>query len=178
MPDGQQIPPKKEKERYEEHNNFVNDPGYQSFVKPITDAVQKYCSREGLGLDFGSGTGPVISKVLTDKGYKIAQYDPFFFNHKELLAIKYDYMVCCEVMEHFQNPDKEFELLESLLMPGAYLFCMTQLYTEKVDFKSWQYKNDQTHVFIYSPDTIHWIDANTRFKLLSIEDRLIIFQRM
>ncbi|HKK11111.1 MAG TPA: class I SAM-dependent methyltransferase [Bacteroidales bacterium] len=178
MPDGQQIPPKKEKERYEEHNNFVNDPGYQSFVKPITDAVQKYCSREGLGLDFGSGTGPVISKVLTDKGYKIAQYDPFFFNHEELLAIKYDYMVCCEVMEHFQNPDKEFELLESLLMPGAYLFCMTQLYTEKVDFKSWQYKNDQTHVFIYSPDTIHWIDANTRFKLLSIEDRLIIFQRM
>jgi len=30
------------------------------------------------GLDFGAGTGPVISKVLKDKGYCIAQYDIFF----------------------------------------------------------------------------------------------------
>lgn len=172
-----QLSPEREKYRYETHNNDVHNAGYQAFVEPITQAVLQHCSTEDLGLDFGAGTGPVISKLLTDKGYKITQYDPYFFNHPELLAIKYDYIVCCEVMEHFQNPDKEFELLESLLMPGGKLFCMTQLYTDNINFKNWHYKNDKTHVFIYTPETIQWLNAHSGFKLQTIENRLILFHR-
>ena len=67
------------------------------------------------GLDFGAGTGPVISKVLKDNEYKIKQFDPFFHNYPELLKEKYDYIVCCEVMEHFYDPAKEFAGIDEQL---------------------------------------------------------------
>jgi len=97
------------------HNNDVNDSGYHKFVSPIVNAVLNDFLPEHKGLDFGAGTGPVISKLLTDRNYQIKQYDPYFFNLPELLQKKYDYIVCCEVIEHFYDPDKEFQLLKSLL---------------------------------------------------------------
>ena len=53
-----------EKERYEIHNNDVTDPGYQNFVSPIVNAISKNCTPQHKGLDFGSGTGPVITTML------------------------------------------------------------------------------------------------------------------
>jgi RNA polymerase-binding transcription factor DksA len=98
--------------RYEEHNNDVEDVRYQKFVSPIVSQIlDNYCS-EDAGLDFGAGTGPVISKLLDDKGYDIVQYDPFFHNYPDLLQKTYDYIACCEVIEHFHHPYKEFERLK------------------------------------------------------------------
>lgn len=53
---------KEEEERYKEHNNDVYDLRYQEFVAPIVKAVQSDYWPEGIGLDYGCGTGPVISK--------------------------------------------------------------------------------------------------------------------
>jgi hypothetical protein len=39
------LTPEKEKERYPEHNNDVNDPGYRKFVSPIINTVQ-YCAEK------------------------------------------------------------------------------------------------------------------------------------
>ena len=111
--------PESEKSRYEEHINDVNDEGYQRFVSPITEGIMHDFKPGNKGLDFGAGTGPVISKVLKDNGYSILQYDPFFHNHPELLEQKYDYIACCEVIEHFYNPKKEFVLLRKLLRPNS-----------------------------------------------------------
>lgn len=80
-----------EKQRYTEHNNDVNDQRYQKFVVPITDFVRKNFTTAQIGLDFGSVTGPVVSKILTDSGYQIYQYDPFFSDDPELLADSYDF---------------------------------------------------------------------------------------
>ena len=63
------ISTEKEKERYLLHENDVTDPHYQAFVSPIVDAVCKHCDPPGPGLDFGAGTGPVISEMLRKKGY-------------------------------------------------------------------------------------------------------------
>jgi len=69
-----------EKTRYQKHKNDVNDLRYQKFVSPITNAVQKdFPSKDTSGLDFGAGTGPVITKVLSEKGYHLNLYDPFFY---------------------------------------------------------------------------------------------------
>ncbi|MCK5824194.1 MAG: class I SAM-dependent methyltransferase [Ichthyobacteriaceae bacterium] len=166
-----------EKLRYENHNNDIEDPKYQQFVSPITSSVFRDYSAENKGLDFGAGPGPVISKVLNDKNYNIKQYDPIFHNHKELLNNTYNYIVCCEVIEHFYNPKKEFTLLDSLITKKGKLYCMTEVYNNDIDFEKWYYKNDNTHVFFYHKKSLKWIVDNTNFVDVKIDGRLIVFSK-
>lgn len=167
------LSPAAEKARYENHNNDVHDPGYQRFVAPIVAAALRDFTPAHSGLDFGAGPGPVISKLLRDQDFNICQYDPFFHNHPELLEATYDYIVCCEVVEHFHNPDREFARLRQLLKPRGRLYCMTSLYCPPVDLNTWYYSRDVTHVFIYRPETIAWIRKQYKFSAYTIEDRLI-----
>ncbi|MCF7872976.1 MAG: class I SAM-dependent methyltransferase [Candidatus Omnitrophica bacterium] len=167
------ILPEKEKKRYLEHNNDVNDSGYQKFVGPIITKVEEKFSKKAKGLDFGAGTGPVAAKLLRDKGYSIKLYDPFFWNNPQVLKKKYDFIICCETIEHFHFPAKEFKLLKSLLKPKGILFCMTDLYSEEINFKKWYYKNDPTHVFFYHKSTFCWIKSKIGFSALDIEERLV-----
>ena len=102
-------------------------------------------------------------------------YDPFFWNDPALLQNRYDYIACCEVVEHFHDPCKEFGLLRSLLKPNGSLYCMTKSYTEDIDFQRWHYKNDPTHVFFYHAKAFTWIESHFKFSAVSIEDRLIHF---
>jgi SAM-dependent methyltransferase len=166
----------KEKQRYLEHNNDVNDPGYQKFVSPITLAILRDYTPGHTGLDYGAGTGPVISKILQDNGYNIVQYDPFFHNFPQLLNSTYDYIACCEVIEHFHDPHKEFSLLKNLLKPGGRLYCMTEIYNSGIDFMKWYYKNDPTHVIFYRRETLEWIQQNFNFSKMTIQNRLIMFE--
>lgn len=169
------LSPEEEKDRYLQHNNDVDDPGYQKFVSPIVDAVKQNHKPAYKGLDFGAGTGPVIAKLLRKAGYEIELYDPFFHPKKELLSQKYDFVVCCETMEHFHHPRKEFETLRNLLHPNGALYCMTHLYDESIPFQNWYYKNDPTHVFIYTHKTIDWLARHFGFSRASVEGRLIVF---
>ena len=164
-----------EEARYLSHNNDVTDKGYQQFVSPITSSVLKHQNSKQKGLDFGAGTGPVITKVLEDNNFKLDLYDPFFHNHPVLLEQQYDYIVCCEVMEHFYQPDKEFALLKRLLKPGGRLYCMTDLYHEAIDFPKWYYQNDNTHVFFYHQQSLQYIKQNFGFSDLFVDGRLVIF---
>lgn len=162
-----------EKARYLEHNNDVNDIGYQQFVMPIVTAVKNNFNSTASGLDFGAGTGPVISKILREANYQIDLYDPFFHDQPELLTQTYDYIVCCEVIEHFKDPAKEFALLRSLLKPGGKLFCMTTIYNKDINFNNWYYKNDATHCFFYQTATLEWIKKKYNFNDLKISGNLI-----
>jgi len=163
-------------ERYESHNNDVNDPRYQKFVSPITQAVQTdFDAQNSLGLDFGAGTGPVITKVLKDIGYHLNLYDPFFHPDTSVLNQNYDYIVCCEVIEHFHQPLKEFQLLKELLKPHGKLYCMTDIFRNQIAFENWYYKNDPTHVIFYTEKSLQWIQNKVGFNHLAIEKRLIVF---
>ncbi len=166
----------KEIKRYKEHNNDVYDVGYQQFVSPIVNGVLSSFKSTHKGLDFGCGTGPVITKLLQDKAYNITTYDPFFDNNLNALRTTYDYMVCCEVIEHFHNPLKEFQLLKSLLNSEGKLFCMTDIYNETIDFDNWYYKNDETHVIFYQQKTLEWLAKQLNFSKVRVEKRLIIFE--
>ncbi len=166
-----------EKERYQLHNNDISDLGYQKFVSPITLQVLEEHNPDQKGLDFGSGSGPVITSLLREKAYNITTYDPFFDANKNALENRYDYIVCCEVMEHFCKPYKEFKLLHSLLHPQGVLYCKTVLYNHSIDFESWWYKNDPTHVFFYTADTLNWIKEKFGFKSVEITTDLIIFRK-
>lgn len=165
-----------EKEFYQTHNNDILDKRYQLFVSPITLYIFSHFSPQAVGLDFGAGTGPVISYLLQQKGFNVLQYDPFFHPNTELLEKKYDFIVCCEVIEHFHNPRKEFALLRKMLNPNGNLVCMTQLYDQTINFRNWYYKNDQTHVFFYRENTIQWIRDNFSFSEYKIDSRLLVLK--
>lgn len=164
-----------EETRYKQHNNDVEDVHYQKFVSPITTAVLNDFTVNERGLDFGAGTGPVISKVLEDNGFKIVQYDPFFHKNPGLLNQSYHYIVCCEVIEHFHDPYEEFKLLKRLLLPNGKLYCMTNVYRNPINFETWYYKNDPTHVFIYQEETMHYLAKEFNFSDVKINDGLIVF---
>ena len=162
-----------EKQRYENHTNDSNDLGYQNFVRPITNSILNEFKSGNLGLDFGCGKDSSIVKILEENDYKIAKYDIFFYDDKKALEQKYDYIACCEVIEHFYNPKKEFELLKSLLKKDGVLYLMTGIYSEEIDFSKWWYKNDLTHVFIFTKETFSFIKEKFEFKDMKIEKNFI-----
>ncbi len=168
--------PEEEMKRYLEHNNDVEDTGYQNFVKPITSAIFKDFDENHKGLDYGAGSGPVITKILTDYSYNIKTYDPYFHNFPDYLKERYDYIACCEVIEHFYHPYCEFKRLKKLLNKNGVLYCQTGIYKENINFKDWYYKNDPTHVFFYTEKSIYWIKEHFDFKDITIRNRLIIFR--
>jgi SAM-dependent methyltransferase len=166
--------PQREKSRYEEHNNDVNDKGYQAFASSITYAILKRFGPHHMGLDYGSGTGPVITKMLQDKGYTIKLYDPFFHPDEDYLNHQYDYIFSCEVFEHFFQPRKEIEKLVNLLKPGGYLLIKTNLLAGQIRFKNWNYRNDPTHVFLYTPQTIYYIENIYPLTIEEMDEKNVI----
>lgn len=171
------LSPEAERAHYLSHNNDVNNQGYQGFVSPITDAIQLDFGPEHKGLDFGAGTGPVIQKLLQDAGYQVQVYDPFFHPNTALLQkASYDYIACCEVIEHFHQPAKEFRLLRQLLRPNGKLYCKTHPFDgQPSDFAKWYYRYDPSHVFFYREATFAHIAAEFGFQNYKREGRLIVF---
>jgi len=171
----QLLTPDSEKKRYDTHNNDVFDPGYQKFVSPITDYIFNNYNQSDIWLDFGAGPGPVISKLLIDKGYNIKQYDPHFYPNHDLLKEKYDYVIACEVIEHFYHPKMDFKRLNEISKAKGCWIFMTDIYDESIDFKEWYYKNDETHVIFYTKKTLEFIKSLFSFEELLINNRLIVF---
>tara|TARA_R110002050_G_scaffold4019_11_gene20505 strand:- start:67 stop:684 length:618 start_codon:yes stop_codon:yes gene_type:complete len=164
-----------EKNIYEKHKNDSSDKRYQNFLSPITNSVLNDNPTNSIGLDFGCGKDSAIIKVLKDNGYEINGYDLFYLDDKTLLKQKYDYITSSEVIEHFQEPNKEFALLKSLLKDNGSLYLMTDIYDESIDFDKWYYKNDPTHIFMYQRKTFEWIKDSFGFSRVEIEGRLIRF---
>ena len=165
-----------EKRHYEFHNNDVNDLGYQKFTSPITNEIRSRFSPNTLGLDFGCGKGPVITKQLVDAGYSVHLYDPYFYPDRSYANDRYDYIFSCEVFEHFYHPDQEIAHLKALLKDRGLLLVMTHLYEGKVPFESWYYRKDETHVFIYTRQTFEYIAKQYDFTILVLEERFIVLE--
>ena len=127
------------------------------------------------GLDFGSGPDSSVSRILSESGLNLDQYDIFFKNDKALLNKKYDFITACEVIEHFRKPDNEFTLLKNLLKSDGKLYCMTYIYDPSIDFSKWYYKNDITHFFIYQKKTIETLSGIIGFSKFQITGRIIVF---
>lgn len=121
----------------------------------------------------GAGTDPVLSEMLEEKGYRIARYDPFFWPNDDVLQLQYDFVFACEVVEHFYQPAREFELLRSLLKPRASLALMTLVVNEETDLPNWYCLRDPTHVCAYSQRTFQWIAKQYGFESVDFESRRV-----
>ncbi|MFP4213226.1 MAG: class I SAM-dependent methyltransferase [Desulfohalobiaceae bacterium] len=152
--DSSQLPgPGHELQRYCEHNNDPQDPSYRKFLNKLARPLLQRLRPGSRGLDFGCGPGPGLAWILREAGHWVRLYDPFFYPQETLLQQSYDFVACCEVVEHLHQPYQEFCLLRNLLQPGGWLGIMTSFQTQDENFACWRYRQDPTHVVFYKQET-------------------------
>jgi SAM-dependent methyltransferase len=105
-------------------------------------------------LDFGSGPKPLLTELLLRRGYHVDHYDPFFQDNPIYLGKTYDLIIMNEVLAHVHRPMPTLEHLIEHLAEGGRLLILTQFRTvDDMDFSSWWYKEDPTHVGFYQDTT-------------------------
>ncbi len=135
----------------------------------------KYLSPQSCGLDFGSGKSQAMAKQFRRQGHDCQCYDVFYYPDPTLLRRQYDFIVASEVIEHLYEPKTVFEQWLSLLKPNAILAIMTGFRPEDKPFAEWWYKNDPTHVALFSEKTFAFLQRRYGLKCLSLSQNVIIF---
>jgi SAM-dependent methyltransferase len=167
VPEFWQLDREQEKARYDTHENDPQDRGYRNYLGRIIPPLKAALGRDfsGLkGLDFGCGPGPALAMMLEEEGASMALYDPFYFDDPTVLTDSYDFITCTEVLEHMVKPKEEMEKLLTLLNPGGVLAFMTQLVTDKTDFSTWYYRNDETHICYFNHQSFRFAAEIGRLK--------------
>ncbi|ADN77935.1 2-polyprenyl-3-methyl-5-hydroxy-6-metoxy-1,4-ben zoquinolmethylase [Ferrimonas balearica DSM 9799] len=171
------LPAQAEKDQYDKHNNDPADAGYRRFLARLATPLQERLSLGAEGLDFGCGPGPTLSLMMTEAGFPSAIYDPYFAPDRTPLRRQYDFITCTEAIEHFYRPAREWQLLVSLLKPGAWLGLMTKLVRGPQAFAQWHYKNDPTHVSFFSQRTFEYLAKRDGLVLEFIGADVILLQK-
>lgn len=164
-----------EKSRYLEHNNSELSQGYKKFLYNIIHPVKNNQNLLDFGLDYGCGPYPMMSKLLKAEGYQIDDYDPYFSDFKlDFNNARYNFVILCEVIEHFSNPKLEIQRIKSLLLEGGLIYIQTSMLDESINFSTWWYKDDITHVSFFSETTISYICETFNLKRLSSSHKNVI----
>ena len=171
------LSPQEEKERYSQHNNAINDPQYRKFLSNLYLPLSQKLSSNMKGLDYGCGPGPALAEMFREDNYTIDIYDPYFFPDKSLLDKKYDFVTCTETAEHFCEPHKEFNRLDSLLVGGGWLGVMTNFYNDSIDFEDWYYRKDPTHVVFYTEQTLEAIALMMTWSIEIPANNIVLFKK-
>ncbi len=148
-----------ERREYRLHRNPPDDPGYRRFLGRLVVPLLARLAPGSEGLDYGCGPGPALAAMVVAAGHRMALYDPCFAPDSTVLARRYDFITCTEVIEHFHRPAAEFARLDALLRPGGLLAVMTCLQDDDRRFAGWHYRRDPTHVVFYREATLRRIAA-------------------
>jgi 2-polyprenyl-3-methyl-5-hydroxy-6-metoxy-1,4-benzoquinol methylase len=174
----QRLQPAAERARYHNHNNDLKDPGYRRFLQPLLDALKPHLNAHAHGLDFGCGPGPLLAEMLREQGFHCALYDPLFHPTPPAADARFDFITSTEVVEHLFNPLAEFRRLRGWLKPGGWLALMTALVEPPVDFGTWYYRRDPTHVVFYSRRSLEWMASTLGFADLTWSgERVVVMRR-
>lgn len=166
---------KQEKARYDTHQNTIENNGYVQFLKPVMDIVMSRAPGQSKGLDYGCGPQPVLAQMLTEQGFEMSFYDPFYFPDGLSLNKKFDFITCTEAAEHFFNPRLEFERIFSMLTERGIFVVMTELYNEDIQIDEWYYSKDPTHVCFFTKNTMQWIARKFNRQHQILSSRLAVF---
>jgi 2-polyprenyl-3-methyl-5-hydroxy-6-metoxy-1,4-benzoquinol methylase len=167
---------KNEKARYEEHNNNADDIRYREFLERIAVPIRERFAKGARGLDFGCGPTPLLADILSEDGFEMEVYDPFYERDRSMLERNYDFIVSTEVVEHLNYPLREFEKLFLMLKKNGVLAVMTRLFDDSMDFKTWHYKNDCTHICFYSIKTFDWLAKHLGVTYVQVESDIFVFE--
>ena len=178
VPKDELLPPKAEKARYDLHENNPANEGYRHFLQKLTRPLMRHIGPPPQhGLDFGSGPGPVLVKMLKSRGYKMTRYDPYYQPDPGVLNQMYDFVTCTEVMEHFYHPATEWDLLLDLLKPASWLGIMTKLIDDPSTFAEMHYITDDTHVSFFCRRTFKYLAKRDNLTIKFFGDNTILIQK-
>jgi SAM-dependent methyltransferase len=169
------LSPEQELQRYLLHQNSGDDPGYLRHLRRLAAPMLERTRTGSAGLDFGCGPTKVMAQILDAGGRQTASYDPYFYPNRGLLAARYDFITCSEVLEHVHDPAALFELFHTLLHDGGTAGFMTAFAPPPPEFAGWRYRRDPTHVCFYGEQTFRWISARLGWKLAIPEKGVAIF---
>lgn len=148
---------RQEKAHYDLHQNDPSDPRYRKFLRRLGTPLMQRLAPGACGLDFGSGPGPTLSRMLVESGFPTTVYDPFYAADETIWSKRYDFITASEVVEHLHRPGFELNRLWSLLKSGGIMGIMTKRVQSVETFSTWHYKNDPTHVVFFSATTFRWL---------------------
>jgi SAM-dependent methyltransferase len=171
------LDPAAERARYDLHENDSTDPRYRDFLDRLARPLLTRLAPGMSGLDYGCGPGPTLSRMLEEAGMVMAIYDPYYAPDAGPLGRHYDFVTCTEVVEHFQQPARDWALLAALLKPGGWLGIMTQLAPPPESFLQWRYRRDPTHVSFYSLATFAWIAGRFGFAMEQVRSDVVLLQK-
>ncbi len=146
-----------EKKYYDLHHNNPQDDNYRKFLGRLAEPLLAQLPPGARGLDFGSGPGPTLSRMLTSAGFPTAIFDPFYCANSQVWNHRYDFITASEVVEHLRRPQYELNRLWSLLRAGGIFGVMTKRVIDRQAFSNWHYKNDPTHVSFFCESTFRWL---------------------
>jgi SAM-dependent methyltransferase len=143
-----------QKERYLQHQNGPDDPGYVAmFRRFLEDCVTPNVRKGCRALDLGCGPSPVLASLLKEAGHPTEVFDPIFF--PEASPGTFGLVTCTEVLEHLGDPVEALRPWVGRLEPGGVLAGMTLFHPDDpVKFGEWFYPRDVTHVSFYTPRTL------------------------
>ena len=174
-----------EKERYELHDNSIQNAGYRTYLEKFIDSVMCFSAIQGWItsisdlqvriMDYGSGPEPALVQLLSEKGYEARGWDPFFAPDTPGFKDGAHIVTCLEVAEHFSNPLESFSMIAKHLCPGGFLALGTHLLpvvsqgapldgktgiqSDWDAFKNWWYRQDPTHISFYTLESLRLVAA-------------------
>jgi len=166
-----------EKAVYDLHRNGPENSGYVRFLKRLADPLSARLPQNACGIDFGCGPGPTLQGIMENRGFRVYNYDPYYFPETVLLERRYDFIACTEVIEHFCRPAKSFVLIDRLLKNSGVFGLMTQLLPQNTAYGEWWYLRDPTHVAVYSDNTFSWIGKRMGWRLEKQENGVVIYSK-
>lgn len=166
-----------EKKRYDFHQNSPDRADYKRFLNILLERLTIKLRPASKGLDYGSGPVPVLSMLMADKSFTVDNFDLYYANNPDVLAHQYDFVTCVETVEHFRYPQSNWVTMINMLKKGGWLGIMTELLMDSVDFASWYYKSDTTHINFYSEATFIWLANKYKMNVSVYGSSVILLQR-
>ncbi len=166
-----------EKERYDHHENQVDDPAYRKFLSTLLNPLLPYLADGQRGIDVGCGPGPALVEMCREAGFAMEMHDPIYADNPQALQKTYDFVTATETVEHFREPAKDWALLNRLLGFAGFLGIMTWRWRGQTAFEQWHYRRDDTHVCFYADETLEWLAQNFGWEIKEGSERYCIFQK-
>lgn len=186
----EQLPKDEQKKRYLLHDNSLQNKGYKEYldkiIKKSADYYQRYDKKYKNLIhifDFGSGPIPALTQLLAQKKYFtenicVKHWDPLFFAYDTGFKTGADIIFCIEVVEHFENPQKDFKKLADVGAKNSIFFIKTQPAPSSIQqFTTWWYKEDATHVAFYSQQALVYCAKNAGLELLELDNDFFILKK-